>query len=301
MLKNMRYRKTLLLLLISFLSFNCLAQMPDTEIFLVKYKKKGGKFIFSKAQNITNRDGYDNQPSFSPDGSYILYTSYRPNKQADIYKYDIYTNATTQVTNTPEDEYSPTFMPYGNSISVVRVEKDSSQRLWRFPLDGGKPERILPRLDSVGYHCWISPTLVAYVKITNPASLRVGYTIRDTSFQRCSHAGRCVLPVPNKKFTFSFVDETRKGDTNNRIFTLDWKDNIKMITPVIYGSEDYAWLPDGSIIMGSEGKLFRFKPGKDKKWNQIADFSAETGRFYRIAASPKGNAIAIVAYKGKKP
>jgi len=68
-----------------------------------------------------------------PDGHGVLYTSIR-NKQADIYRYDLQSGATTQVTNTAESEYSPTLMPDRKNISVVRVEADGkTQRLWKFP------------------------------------------------------------------------------------------------------------------------------------------------------------------------
>jgi Tol biopolymer transport system component len=49
--------------------------------------------------------GYNNQPSFLPDGKTVLYTSFR-NGQTDIYRYDLSTGKTTQVTNTTESEYS---------------------------------------------------------------------------------------------------------------------------------------------------------------------------------------------------
>ena len=42
--------------------------------------------------NITNRSGYDNQPSFSKDEKSIYFTSIRNDKQADIYLYNIKSN-----------------------------------------------------------------------------------------------------------------------------------------------------------------------------------------------------------------
>src|SRR5205085_12344672 len=116
-----------------------------SDIFLIDVKtKRSGELKFGEPNKITNFAGYNNQPFFMPNGHSILYTSIR-NKQADIYAYDIGSGATTQVTNTPESEYSPTLMPDGKNISVVRVEADGTQRLWKFPLIDGQPSLILEK------------------------------------------------------------------------------------------------------------------------------------------------------------
>jgi Tol biopolymer transport system component len=124
------------------------AQMPDTDIWLFDLEQKGDSFILSKGMNITDRPGYDNQPSFSPDGKFIYYTSYRDG-QADIYRYELASNIVKPFCQTPESEYSPTVTPDGKFVSVVRVEKDSAQRLWKFPVAGGPPLLVFKNIDSI--------------------------------------------------------------------------------------------------------------------------------------------------------
>src|ERR1700682_5530865 len=99
------------------------AAPPASDIFIIDVTDKGGQMKLSQPLKITNWVGYNNQPSFLPDGN-VLYASIR-DKQADIYRYDVRSRTTTQVTNTPESEFSPTLTPDGKSISVVRVEADS--------------------------------------------------------------------------------------------------------------------------------------------------------------------------------
>src|SRR5215471_8757469 len=142
---------------------------PTSDIVIVDVKKHhdyqtgADDLSFGAPKKITEFVGYNNQPFFMPDGKSILYTSIR-NNQADIYRYDIQSGATTQVTNTPESEYSPTLMPDRKNISVVRVESDGTQRLWRFPLDGGPPSLIVEDIKPVGYHLWIDDhTLALFV------------------------------------------------------------------------------------------------------------------------------------------
>src|SRR5207248_360461 len=60
------------------------AAVPSTDIYLYRLSRSFVPFR-QRLINITNRPGYDNQPSF--DGPAILYTSIR-NGQADIYRFE---------------------------------------------------------------------------------------------------------------------------------------------------------------------------------------------------------------------
>src|SRR5688572_31223229 len=69
---------------------------PATDVFLADLSNAGGKWAVGKPSNISNSTGYDNQPSFTPDGSALLFTSARGSvesacgkPQTDIYRYEI--------------------------------------------------------------------------------------------------------------------------------------------------------------------------------------------------------------------
>src|SRR2546422_10891570 len=115
---------------------------PSSDIYIIKFKTHNGEMKFGAPLKINSTVGYNNQPFFLPDGRSILYTSIR-DKQADIYRYDLRSGTSSQVTYTAESEYSPILMPGGKNTSVVRVEADGMQRLWKFPLNGGQPSLIL--------------------------------------------------------------------------------------------------------------------------------------------------------------
>src|SRR5258706_3624081 len=113
---------------------------PATDIYLAELRVSHGRASVGVPVNVTARPGYDKQPMFLHDGRAFLYTSIREDSQADIYRYDIARRTSSRVTATRESEYSPTPLPDGTGFSVVRVEADSTQRLWAFDLDGRSEE-----------------------------------------------------------------------------------------------------------------------------------------------------------------
>ena len=185
------------------------AAPPDTEIFLAPFS--AGADPVGRPVNITNSPGYDNQPSFTPDGAGILFTSIRGGgTQTDIYRYDVASGATAQVTRTPESEYSPTVTPDGSHISVIRVEADGTQRLWRFTLDGGAPELVLAGVKPVGYHAWADDhTLVLFV-LGSPASLQLADASAGTAELLVRGINRSIQRIPGGR-TISFVARSGAG------------------------------------------------------------------------------------------
>ncbi len=247
---------------------------------------------FGQPVQINTSVGYNNQPSFMPDGQIILYTSIR-DKQADIYRYDMRTAMTTQFTQTPESEYSPTPMPDGKSISVVRVEADGTQRLWAFPLDGEAPSLILEKIKPVGYHLWIDDHTLALFVLGKPNTLQLVDLRTGKAEVIIDNPGRILRRIPHEN-KFSFVHKV--SDQEWLIQSFDLK--AKAFTTIIQtfaGVEDYAWTPAGDLLMANGAKLF-IRRKSDWAWQQIADYSnAGLKAITRIAVSPKGEKIAFVA------
>src|SRR5882724_1465119 len=266
---------------------------PATDIFLIDLRTTpGGHTKLGQPVKITTWPGYNNQPSFFPDGKSILYTSIRE-KQADIYRYDIREAATTQITNTAESEYSPTLMPDRKSISVVRVEADGTQRLWKFPLGGGSPALILEKIKPVGYHLWVDDNTMALFILGKPNTLQLVDLRTGKAEVITENPGRILRRVPHEN-KFSFVHKV--SDQEWLIKTFDLKTRaIATFIKTFPGAEDYAWTPAGVLLMANGAKLFERKKS-DYAWVELADFSnAGLKNITRIAVSPKGDRIAVVS------
>ena len=264
---------------------------PASDIFIIELKGER-KLKLGQPIKVTNAAGYNNQPWFMPDGLSILYTSIK-DKQADIYRYDINSGATIQITRTPESEFSPTLMPDGKSISVVRVEADGTQRLWKFPLAGGEPSLILENIKPVGYHLWIDDHTLALFILGKPNTLQLADVRTGKTEVIIDNPGRILRRIPREN-KFSFVHKVSDQEWLIKSFDLGTK-AVTTIVKTFQGLEDYAWTPGGVLMMARDSKLFS-RPKSDWAWVEIGDFSnAGLRNITRIAVSPKGDRIAVVA------
>ena len=105
--------------------------------------------------------------------------------------------------------------------------------------------------------------------------------------------GRVLRRVPRED-KFSFVHKVSNQEWLVKSFDL----RAKALTTIIKtfpGVEDYAWTPRGLLLMARDSKLFS-RRNSDWAWVEIGDFSnAGLRNITRIAVSPKGDRIAVVA------
>ncbi len=264
---------------------------PSTDIVLVAMHNDQVVLPHDQLINLTDRDGYDNQPFFTPDGKAVLYTSAREG-QTEIYRVELATRRPERVTNTPESEYSPTIMPNGDGISTVRVEADGTQRLWRFDLNGKDPTLVLDGIKPVGYHAWADGHTLALFVLGDPPTLQQADTRTGKADTLVYGIGRSIHRVPGAP-AISFVH--KETDDAWIIKTLD--PATGRITPVVAtlpGREDYAWRPDGSLLMADGAVLHAWAPTSDI-WQPLYDFAPHgITTITRIAVSPDGSHVALV-------
>lgn len=293
--------------------FNLSAQLPQTEIYVFDLSKDQMGYHLSNMQKVKVADGYNNQPFFTRDGKYMLFTASGKKKgKTDIYRYDLEKKKIRQLTKTKkQSEYSPKLTPNQEGISCVRVEEDTTQQhLYVYNLKGKKPKQLLKDVHVIGYYEWITLNDLLTFNIPEPFTLNY-YSFQPAKQETLYPAiGRDIKNIRNKLFYVDkrdslhwYIKELDKRRIGRRNY--DSIPDDEMLTETLPGEEDYAFMQDGSIIMGHLGQIFQKEKvirDHNKEWKMILDLSPYyITRFYRITVSPNFRKLAVVAYVGEKP
>lgn len=272
-----------------------LGAQAGTDIYAATLTVRGSAISVGTPRNLTKRAGYDNQPAFA-DEEMILFTSILDDAQSDIYRIAFEGGRAMRVTGGAVSDYSATLLPDGNGFSVIRVEPDSTQRLWRIPWMQGTQSVILPGLKPVGYHVWIGEGAIGAFVLGRPNALVLADPRTERVDTLARNIGRAFARVPGRDaFTFAQL----AGDTV-------WLSEVDVRTRAVRrlmqapaGGEYHFWTRDGQCIASSGTRLYRWIDGR---WDVLADF-AELGvkGITRLAVSPAGDRIAFVAEDGGVP
>lgn len=258
-----------------------------------------GSWTFSKPTPVSVAPGYDNQPMFSPDGARMLFAANHDGKQTDVYAFDRSSGRVSQLTQSPENENSPTFLPAGigdaGGFSVVQSEMDRTQRLWRFNAQGRNPQVILTDIKPVGYHAWVDADRLALFVLGQPNSLQLASVKTGKGEVVANGIGRSLHRIPGTRLV-SFVHREPSGEFWIKQIDVDSK-QIDPLTKVVEGNHerDMTWTADGKTILMSGGtKVYAWSRG-GSGWTEVFDAAPHNlGAVSRLAVAPTGDAIAIV-------
>jgi hypothetical protein len=265
-------------------------QPPGTEIFILDLAIEKRTISVSNARNITNRVGYDNQPSFHPTKPLLYYAAADTEGRTDIWEYDLVGVNRRNITNTSEREYSPTVTPDGEYLSCIIQRDNGAQDLGKYPIDGGEASVLINTL-TVGYHAWInSSELILFVLGDTMTLHRFHLPLRRDKIV-AKGIGRSLHRIPGIS-AMSFVDKTT---TPWSIKRLEADGSVEKITDAIDGREDIAWTPDGKIVMSDGKGLFYFDTKKPNGWQEIAlPSTIPMGNITRLTVNANGDKLAIV-------
>ena len=282
--------KACLLLTFFMMSIVLIAQ-PNTEVFLFDLNIENETFQLSNFKNISANDGYDNQPSFMNNEN-ILYVGTR-NGQTDIIQYNLKNGSKTWVCATEGSEYSPLKIPNKDAVSAIRLDPDGMQRLYRYNFKNRTNSAILEPL-VVGYHVWFDQsTIISSVLEEDYLSLYQSDLKTHQNKKIIAHVGRSLHHIPNSKL-ISFIYKNPNGTSEIKSFN-PISEEIKTIAPVLSNTEDMCWLPNGSILMAKEDKLFILNLKSTSDWMEVASLkSYGITNLSRLAISPDGKKLAIV-------
>jgi len=271
-----------------------LQSQTGTEIYLFDIKIDHNQITLSNPQNITQHEGYDNQPNFHRTEPVIYYASFNNEGRSDIKYYNYQTRETKNLTTTPEREYSPTLTPDGKFISCIIQRDNGAQDLGKYPINGGEPI-ILKNKYLVGYHAWIDDSkLLAYVLLDDMGELHFIDLKSDEDLIITTKIGRSLHKIPSQN-SMSFIDKSIPDKWCINSFDPVTK-KIASIASTLPLREDMCWTKNGLILMSNGSQLFFLNPGSSNEWKLVEI----NGKFdwlkgiTRLAINSESNKLAIV-------
>ncbi|MGV6831591.1 MAG: nuclear transport factor 2 family protein [bacterium] len=261
----MRYSVVLIALFYSFIAHS----QPNTDIFIFNLKIENSSLSFVDGKNISNNDGYDNQPSFINDNQY-LFASTR-NGQTDIALFNEKYETKSWLNFTEGGEYTPLKIPNQRMVSAVRLDPDGKQRLYQYNMSNGESSELIKDL-VVAYYTWYNENIIVSAVIEDEG-LNLYTTNLSEGWNRKydTNVGRSFHKIPNSNLV-SYISKTEDNWTINSLNPLTGEVNV--ITKTLEGVEDMCWLNNGSILMGKDAKIYMLNPSKESDWKEIASLEA---------------------------
>jgi TolB protein len=122
----------------------------------------------SDQKNISNHQGFDSYPSWSPDGRRIAFFSDRDGDR-DIYVMDSNGSNVVQLTDGLASDHSPAWSPDGEKIAFVS-DREGRANLWVMNADGTDPANLTPTAVNVRWPGW------------SPDSSRIAYEYKTAIY-----------------------------------------------------------------------------------------------------------------------
>lgn len=284
-------------ILIIFLAISTtLSSQSNTDIYLLDIVGSNGKIELINLKNISNNEGYDNQPSFY-DNNTVIFSSTR-NGQTDIKSYHVNSGKNSWKTNTSVgSEYSPLKIPNKEEVSAIRLDTSGLQRLYRYNLANGASNILLKDL-KVGYHIWYNPTtLVSSVLMDDRMDLVVSNLKDNTNKTVEKNVGRSLHKIPNSN-RIGFI--SHRNDTTA----------IKSLNPIIgdidtiqllpFPLKDIGWLTESKLLI-PYGKIIGLLNTVDGNISHLHRFEEdEINEISRITVSADGKHLALVSEESPK-
>jgi len=274
------------------------AGAPSTDIWIARLERHEGRLAVDGLRNLTDRDGYDNQPTFAPDGASLYFVRAVDATQTDVFRHVFATSATERVTRTETaSEFSPTFVPGQDAFSAVR-ELNGRQHLWRYGRDGQDLGAVFATVEPVGYHAWADARTAVLFVLGEPASLWTADALAGEARPVADRPGRSLHRIPGTQFV-SFV--RKPPDAPWQIERLDPATGAtEPVAETLPRREDHAWTPDGALLMADGAVLHLWT--RATGWAPLADLAGDGGgNVSRIAVAPDGTRLALARERAPSP
>lgn len=282
-----------LLFLITIFTVQFAFSQDNTEVYVFDITPAYSGLELLNARNVSNNEGYDNQPSFISNETLVF--AGNNNGQTDISEYNFSTQIKKWVNSETEgSEYSPQKFPSNSDLAAVRLDKDGKQRLYKYNSETGGSSELIENIE-IAYFAFYNDEKILATVLSGTQMDLVMVDLKtkstDTLFK---NAGRSLQKIPNtNSMAYTLVNE----DNNLDLYVLDMNSNDSFfICELPFDVQDYVWLNDSQVLCAMGSILYIYDTLGIPEWNKVASLE-EYGvkNISRMAISPNGKKLALVA------
>ena len=226
-----------------------------------------GNLIGVDAVQVTFDPGDKSKPSFSPDGTKLIYSGFSSGRASNgiPLEYDIWLLDLSQPNPQPVDlsqragnDLYAAWSPLGDKIAFTSYyREDKTAQLFLMNTDGSNQTRLSEQWAEL-YATW-SPNaeFLLFVQSMNGIDvlyMRDRFSLYDEShyFDRSSVAGRLgMVSEPNVSLDGTLIAYTRTTGQKRNIYVAPYTDRGAVVTQITDSGSDYApyWSPDKSMLL----------------------------------------------------
>ncbi len=325
--------RVILFIIFQGFSINLYAQSPSaSDIFIGEIKRSANGLSVVNLKQVTDNVEYTNQPYFFDD-KHLYFTQEVKGvdgqaSQMDIFRYDVSSNQSTNLTNSSDSEYSATPTPDGVGFSVIKVNSANKQELWQITFSGKPKQQLANAIEPVGYQVWMQDDKVLLFVLGEPHTLRMvdpfnpddaGHVIAESigpSLHRMPHTQGYTFTVEAKENTNSnshdrskATHKMTKGQGASLWLYSPLTGKKQALTNLPVGATYYAWTPNSELLSTDENKLLAmpFLVNRNKRSGlpvestvfsevEIEGKACKKG-ISRLAVSPYDEKIALVCVR----
>ncbi|MBT8263587.1 MAG: hypothetical protein KJO05_12240 [Bacteroidia bacterium] len=277
-----------------FILFEIVAHsQPYTEVYIADISITEELIEVGNVVNISNDEGYDNQPSFQSD-NLVLFAGNNKG-QTDIAQYNIRFNMKFWYhKGSASSQYSPQRIPNSQHVLSVHLDTNGRQRLFHHHLTSLEYKEAHPDVRVAYFAMYNENILLGSVLGEENLDLVVANIETKQVDTLAYNSARSFHKIPeSKSMSYTFVNE----EGNHDVYQLDM-DSFEsfFVTQLPIGVQDHVWLNGTTLLIGSGSRLYKFDLFGDGTWTEVADLSEyKMDNITRLAISPDGTKLAIVA------
>lgn len=270
------------------------AVLPQYNLYLTDLSKD---LSVSSSVKINEIPTYINQPAFSGDGERLFFTLEQGKDaavQTDIGVYVIADKKQDVLTKTALSEYSPTLLPDGSGVSVVVLEADQTQRLWKVDWQGNS-SLLKTEPKGVGYHSWgPHQDLLLFILGDQEDNHTVRYLDKDGKLTTlATGVGRALSWQPGTQK--GFYTQAKHDQLYVSSYDVKTRANTQTELALPTGGQDLVWWSEDILLVSAGTKIYQWQVQGKQEWNLWLDLSKECGtEVSRFALNKKRSQLAFV-------